>query len=167
MADTSDINKNDDDKDDIPTSTSVMRHFFADEPDKENFEWILFENGTYYLWKKEKPLDPDDMIEEALKMSREAYLIQFKNNDDVGTICLSEFGHPTYIVMSCLQYKIGWVIVGKTKQWATKDNELAAIGYLARTMYEMDCEQNHIIATSFPYDLSKLTPVSSEPKKTN
>lgn len=144
--------------DERPGAKEVMEYFFAYNQNQENYEWVLFENGTYYLWPKKEgeTHDPDDLIEDALKLSREAHLIQYKNNDDVGCIELTEYGHPTYIVMSCLRYKIGWVIIGHTKEWASNDSQKAAICYLARQRYELDCEQNHIIATSFPFDLEKL-----------
>lgn len=147
-----------------PNADDVMRYFFAYNPEQDNYDWILFENGTYYLWPKKEGQenDPDDMIEETLKLSREAHLIQYKNNDDVGCIPLTEYGHPTYIVMSCLRHKIGWIIIGHTKEWASNDSQTAAICYLGRQRYELDCEQNHIIATSFPYDLEKLKPKVEE-----
>lgn len=137
---------------DKPTPEEVMRVFFSDNPEKphDNFHWVLFENGTFYSWKKQEHKDTDALLEEALRKSREAYLIQFKNNDDVATIALPEFNHPVIMVLSCLGNQIGWIIVSESKVWPATDQQWAAVGYVARQRYELDCEQNHVIAASFP-----------------
>lgn len=56
------------------------------------------------------------------------------------------------MVLSGLRQQVGWIVVGKTGKWAETDQELAAVGYLARTKYEMDCEENKLLATSFPWN---------------
>jgi hypothetical protein len=84
-------------------------------------------------------------------MSKNAHLLNYKDNDCVTIIDYPEFGHPTYVVLSCLHKKIGWIIIAKDNVWAKTEQQQAAVGYLARTLYEMDCEESHVLATSFPW----------------
>jgi len=141
----------------------VMNEVFRDiepEPGKQNdnMHWVLFKNGTFYTFPKdEHPTETfsgDDLAARALDLSKNAELLKYNDNDCVTVLPYREFGHPTYVVLSCLRQKIGWVIVGKTDTWAKTEQEEAAVGYLARTKYEMDCEENQIIATSFSWSIS-------------
>lgn len=136
------------------------------EPDDAH--WVLFENGTFYTFpKNEFPIAEeggDDLVARALEMSKNAELLKYNDNDCVTVLKYPEFNHPTYVVLSCLRQKIGWIVIGKTDVWADTEQQLAAVGYLARTHYEMDCEENKIKATSFPWS-AQDGPSSEGPTK--
>lgn len=145
----------------IPTTTDLMKVFFADsEHHNDNYHWVLFKHGTFYTWPKVRGITPDydGLIEEALKLSRECHIIQYKNNDEVGIIEVTEMGHPCFIVTSCMKQKIGWAIVGQSEKWPETEQQSAAVGYTARAKYELDCHENKIIAASFPYKVKDAEP---------
>uniref|UniRef100_A0A6C0BNR5 Uncharacterized protein n=1 Tax=viral metagenome TaxID=1070528 RepID=A0A6C0BNR5_9ZZZZ len=144
----------------VQVTTEVFRHIepTAGKPD-DNVHWVLFKNGTFYTFPKsefpENTLSPDDLVARALDMSKGAELLKYNDNDCVTVLPYREFGHPTYVVLSCLRQKIGWVIVGETDKWAETEQQEAAVGYVARTKYEMDCEENVILATSFKWSAAE------------
>jgi len=84
-------------------------------------------------------------------MSSEAELLKYDDNDCVTVLKYPEFGHPTYVVLSCLRQKIGWIVIGETNVWADTEQAEAAVGYLARARYELDCEEHQVLGTSFPW----------------
>lgn len=138
-----------------PNLIQVATEVFRDMGKDDDCHWVLMANGTFYTFPKRDFPDivrvADDLVARALDMSKNTELLKYTENDCVTVLDYPEFGHPTYVVLSCLRQKIGWIIVGKTNEWAKTDQQKAAVGYLARTHYEMDCEENKIIATSFPW----------------
>ena len=142
-----------------PDLVTVMRKVFEDieGPANDNCHWILFNNGTFYTFPKaefgEQP-DTNDLLGRALTMCKEASLISYDNNDCVRYYPYREEfgGHPVYVILSVLGSKLGWIVVGKTRQWAETEQEEAAVGYLARTKYELDCEEQKVLATSWNQD---------------
>jgi len=144
----------------VPNLIQVMSEVFREMGQPDDAHWVLFENGTFYTFpKKDFPADVkwlaegggDDLVGRALDMSKNAELLKYTDNDCVTVLKYPEFHHPTYVVLSCLRQKIGWIVIGKTETWADTEQQLAAVGYLARTHYEMDCQENKILATSFPW----------------
>jgi hypothetical protein len=133
----------------------VISEVFRDLGEPDDCHWVLFENGTFYTFpKSEFPVDTfdaNDLVARALEMSDNAELLKYTDNDCVTVLKYPEFNHPTYVVLSCLRQKIGWIVIGKTNVWAETEQQLASVGYLARTHYEMDCKENKILATSFPF----------------
>jgi hypothetical protein len=135
-----------------------MTEVFRDMGQPDDAHWVLFQNGTFYTFPKQEfpnlknqPGAGDDLVARALDMSKNAELLKYNDNDCVTVLKYPEFHHPTYVVLSCLRQKIGWIVIGKTETWADTEQQLAAVGYLARTHYEMDCHENKILATSFPW----------------
>lgn len=139
-----------------PTPVEVMRTIFKDLPPPEgadNCHWVLFNNGTFYTWPKAEvgeQCSGDDLTARALDMSKNAHLLNYDDNDCVSVLPYRDYwAHPTYLVLSCLRQKVGWVIVGESPEWAATEQQEAAVGYLARTRYEMDCQENKIVAASW------------------
>jgi len=139
-----------------PNVVDVMKEVFRDMDKPDDAHWVLFQNGTFYTFPKvdfpakdSAEFSGDDLVARALDMSKNAELLKYTDNDCVTVLKYPEFNHPTYVVLSCLRQRIGWIIIGKTDVWADTEQQLAAVGYLARTHYEMDCEENKILATSF------------------
>lgn len=136
-----------------PSPITVMQHEFRDLGKPDDCHWILFSSGTFYTFLKSdcKPFDGDELVAKALDMSSRATLADMDESDCVSYIPLREYGHPTFIVLSCLGPRIGWVIVSKSPHWPETEQQEAAVGYLGRTLYELDCKENKIVATSFEW----------------
>lgn len=143
---------------DKPTMEQVARYFFADQGNSGDMHWVLFNNGTIYTELKSKYPEVgrvkgagDLLVAKILDKSRKAELETFDGNDKVGVYRIDEFSHPTYIIKTILQERLCIIVVGETKIEALSEQQLAAVGYLGRAKYQMDCEENKIIATSFPW----------------
>jgi len=139
----------------VPTTTEVLTELLRDEGKGDDYHWVLFNNGTFYTFPKKdlaRDFSGDDLVAQALEMSKTAHLLNYQDWDCVAVQKIDDiYKHPVYMILSGLRQKIAWIVVGKTEKWAETDQELSAVGYLARTKYEMDCEENKIIATSFPW----------------
>lgn len=138
-----------------PTPVEVMREVFKDMGEGDDCEWVLFNNGTFYTFPKSElgaNFSGDDLVARALDMSQGVHLLSYDDNDCVTVMPFNDvWTHPTYVVLSCLRQKVGWVIVGESPVWAENEQQEAAVGYLARTRYEMDAQENKVVATSFPW----------------
>ena len=138
----------------VPTVTRVMEVVFKDLGEPDDVHWILFGNGTFYTFLKTEygdSTDTNDLLGRALTMCKDATLLSYDDNDCVTVLPYNDQWphHPVYIVLSTLRARLGWVVIGKTNKWAETDQELASVGYLARTNYELDCEEQNVIATSW------------------
>lgn len=142
-----------------PTREQVMREIFKDIVvdgvfSDDNVHWVLFEHGTFYTFPKSETqkADGDDLVAQALQMSQDAHLLKYDDNDSVTVLPYNDlWSHPTYLVLSCLRQHIGWIVVAESPEWAHTEQQQAAVGYYARTMYEMDCHENKVVATSFAW----------------
>lgn len=145
-----------------PNLIQVITEVFRDmDGATDNCHWVLMRNGTFYtFFKKDHPLHRsadghleggDELVGRVLEMSKAASLLDRDDNDCVTVMPFREFGHPVYVVLSCLRQAIGWIMISETDVWAETEQQLAAVGYAARQRYELDCEQNDILATSFPW----------------
>lgn len=139
-----------------PTPVEVMTEVFRDLGKGDDVHWVLMKHGTFYTFpksecKKGKEFDGNELLAKVKKMSSDAILSERDDGDHVAVLAYRDlWPHPTYIVLSCLRQAIGWVIVGETPHWAETEQQEAAVGYLARTRYEMDCEENRVVAASWP-----------------
>lgn len=137
-----------------PSPIEVMREIFKDLGQPDDVHWVLMKHGTFYTFPKSETsastFDGNVLLSQALQMSQDAVLINYDDGDVVQVLPYQDlWSHPTYLIFSCLRQKIGWVIVSEGAQWAATEQQLAAVGYLARTRYELDAEQGEIIATSW------------------
>ena len=147
-----------------PTQLEVIQRLLADTPDNlygDNCHWVLFKNGTFYTFAKTlwtntgKKFDGDELVAQVLEMSAKAILCDQEAWECVRYLPCREYSHPTHVVLSCLGMKLGWVVIGETSVWPSTEQQEAAVGYVARTLYEMDCQENHIVATSFDWSAEK------------
>lgn len=141
-----------------PTQEEVMREVFKDLGQGDDVHWVLFKNGSFYTFPKitGQPVDGDDLAGQALTMSQEAELLKHDGADDVQVLPYRDlWTHPTFVVLSCLRQKIGWVVIGTSDQWPENDDQLASVGYVARTNCELDWKENEIVATSFEWSGQK------------
>lgn len=141
-----------------PTKEQVARHFFKDEGNSGDMHWVLLNNGTIYTFLKTKYPDVgrvkgagDLLIAQVLDKSKKAELESYDGNDKVGVVQIDEFEHPVYVVKTILGISLCIIVVAETNKAAETEQQLAAVGYLARAMYQMDCEENKVIAASFPW----------------
>ncbi len=135
-----------------PTPVEVMEEVFKELGEADDVHWILFKHGTFYTFlKSEHPQGPnDDLVAQALDMSSRAILVDQDGGDDVIVYQYKDvWSHPTFVVLSCMRAKIGWVMVGDTAEWPKTEQQEAAIGYACRAAYELDCHENEIQAASF------------------
>ena len=134
-----------------PSVLEVMKEVFKDIGEADDSHWFLLNNGTFYTFKKlEYPSATRESLESVvLDMCAKAALLSYEDNDCVSVYPYKEWKYPVYVVLSVLRAKIGWIIVGATDQWAETDQQLAAVGYLGRTKYELDNEEHKIVASSF------------------
>jgi hypothetical protein len=131
-----------------PTPVEVMEHVFRETGESDDVYWILFKHGTFYTFPKcDYPQGPnDDLLAQVLEMSERAILVDQDGADDVIVYQYRDvWSHPTFVVLSCMRAKIGWVMVGDTDKWPENEQQEAAIGYACRAAYEMDCHENAIL----------------------
>ena len=137
-----------------PTIVQVARTYFADHGDSNDFHWVLLANGTFYTFPKTElgpDFDRDDLIAQVEEMSSKAVLCDYKDWECTTYIPLLQFGYPTFCILSCLRQKIGWLIVGESPVWPKTEQQQAAVCYVGRMKYELDCQENKIIAASFSW----------------
>jgi len=140
----------------VPTPVQVMEFTFRDMDKPDDCHWVLFNHGTFYTFpkrdcKKGKDFSGDELVAKALEMSSKAILCDYKDWDCCGYYPIRELGHPSYIISSGLGTRLGWVIVGKTEKWPETEQQEAGVCYAARALYELDCQENHVVACSFPW----------------
>lgn len=143
----------------VPTKVEVMEELFRDKGDpQDDYYWVLFRHGTFYSVPKSafagKIFDGDDFVAHVLQMSNDSILSDRDDGDEVAVYALRDlWTHPTFMVLSPLRQALGWVVVADTKDchWPTNDDESKQVGYLARTLYELDCRESSIIATNFTW----------------
>lgn len=137
-----------------PTPQEVMATVFRDLGEPDDVHWVLLSHGTFYTFPKSEAVankwTKEDIMDKVTQMCDEATLVSCEDGDSVGVLPYQDMwpNHPTYIVLSCLRQKIGWVVITETEAWAETEQQKAAIGYAARTMYELDCHEKVIVASS-------------------
>ena len=136
-----------------PTPVEVMREIFKDLGQPDDVYWVLMKHGTFYTFNKREcgpNVDKQLLVEQALQLSQDAALVNHDGNDTVQVFSYQDlWSHPTYLVLSCLRQKIGWVVIAEGNKWAETEQESAAVGLVARTRYELDCQESTIVATSW------------------
>lgn len=139
----------------VPTPTEVMQEVFKEMGADDDCYWVLMSHGTFYTFPRrdwQNKFDGDEIVGRVLQMCKDAVL---SNHDDGDCVTVMEYRdlwtHPTFIVLSCLRQKLGWVVVAESSKWPETEQQSSAVGYLARTHYEMDCHEASIVATNFTW----------------
>lgn len=145
----------------VPTKVQVMQEVFRDGAGvdaDDDYYWCLLSNGTFYSFKKSgwanRTFDGDDLCSQVLQMSEDSILSDHDSGDDVRVIEYRDiWEHPTFVVLSGLGTRIGWVVIAGSNnpRWPETEDESRQVGLCARTLYELDCKESHIVATNFTW----------------